>query len=178
MTNDLNEIKFKDPVTFGYYYEQIKNDFMLYLAPKLNDSSLVSTLLDLGCLEMRRSFQNMHPNVLDKNINYEYLERDVGLKRFFPEIVLAQKPKNLKKMIVKGMKPFENLNESDCMLRYLEKLSCLWKYNEETYKCHLGSTWGVPICVNINFSSGISCFMNNSKEVTHFRKIFFLEEIS
>ena len=36
----------------------------------------------------RRSFQNMNPNVLDKKINYEYLEKDVGLKRFFPDIVL------------------------------------------------------------------------------------------
>ncbi len=33
----------------------------------------------------------MNPNVLDKKINYEYLEKDIGLKRFFPEIVLNQK---------------------------------------------------------------------------------------
>ncbi len=33
----------------------------------------------------------MNPNVLDKKINYEYLEKDVGLKRFFPDIVLNQK---------------------------------------------------------------------------------------
>jgi len=33
----------------------------------------------------------MNPNVLDKKINYEYLEKDVGLKRFFPEIVMNQK---------------------------------------------------------------------------------------
>lgn len=39
----------------------------------------------------RRSFQNMNPSILDKKINYEYLEKDVGLKRFFPEIVLQQK---------------------------------------------------------------------------------------
>lgn len=33
----------------------------------------------------------MNPNVLDKKINYDYLEKDVGLKRFFPDIVLQQK---------------------------------------------------------------------------------------
>ena len=39
----------------------------------------------------RRSFQNMNPTVLDKKINYDYLEKDVGLKRFFPEFFLQQK---------------------------------------------------------------------------------------
>jgi len=27
LSTDLNEVKFKDPVTFNYYYEQIKNEF-------------------------------------------------------------------------------------------------------------------------------------------------------
>lgn len=91
LSTDLNEIKFKDPVTFNYYYEQVKNDFIFNIASKIKSTELVSNLLDLGCLEMRRAFQNMNPNVLDKKINYEYLEKDVGLKRFFPDIVLNQK---------------------------------------------------------------------------------------
>ena len=41
-------------------------------------------------------------------------------------------------MIIKGMKLYENLNEMDCMLQYLTNLLNIWKYNEETYKCHLG----------------------------------------
>ena len=53
LSTDLNEIKFKDPVTFNYYYEQIKNDFIQSIAPEINDTELLSTLLDLGCLEMR-----------------------------------------------------------------------------------------------------------------------------
>lgn len=91
LSTDLNEIKFKDPVTFSYYYEQTKNDFIFTIAPKIKNADLIPLLLDLGCLEMRRSFQNMSPSILDKKINYEYLEKDVGLKRFFPEIVLSQK---------------------------------------------------------------------------------------
>ena len=91
MSSDLNEVKFKDPITFNYYYEQIKNDFIQFIAPNITDTDLAPSLLDLGCLEIRRSFQNMNPNVLDKKINYDYLEKDVGLKRFFPDIVLQQK---------------------------------------------------------------------------------------
>jgi focal adhesion kinase 1 len=91
LSSDLNEVKFKDPITFNYYYEQIKNDFIQFIAPNITDTDLAPSLLDLGCLEIRRSFQNMNPNVLDKKINYDYLEKDVGLKRFFPDIVLQQK---------------------------------------------------------------------------------------
>lgn len=38
----------------------------------------------------------MNPSILDKKINYDYLEKDVGLKRFFPDLVLQQKVANLK----------------------------------------------------------------------------------
>jgi len=51
------------------------------------------------------------------------------------------KSKNIKKMIIKGLKAHENLNEMECMLKYLEKLLLLWKYNEETYNCTLGVSY-------------------------------------
>ncbi len=69
----------------------MKNEFTFNISSNIHNPDLVSSLLDLGCLEMRRSFQNMNPNVLDKKINYEYLEKDLGLKRFFPEVVMNQK---------------------------------------------------------------------------------------
>ena len=53
LSTDLQEIKFKDPVTFNYYYEQIKNDFIFGIAPSIKNSELIPNLLDLGCLEMR-----------------------------------------------------------------------------------------------------------------------------
>jgi hypothetical protein len=129
----------------------------------IDDQLAVQTILELGCLEMRfiymwlignlilnsqsfcfvlflrRSFQNMKPNVLDKKINFEYLEKDVGLKRFFPDkLLLQQKTKNIKKLIVKGMKEYDSYNEEDCMLLYLEKLKNIWRFDEEIYECQLG----------------------------------------
>jgi focal adhesion kinase 1 len=180
LSSDLNEIKFKDPITFNYYYEQIKNDFIQFIAPTITDPELIPNLLDLGCLEIRRSFQNMNPNVLDKKINYDYLEKDVGLKRFFPEIFLQQKSKNIKKMIIKGMKIYDSLNEIDCMLKYLDKLLSVWKYNEETYECHLGSAWTAPIKVTLDYSIGISCFMDNSNgafQTTPYEKIISISTV-
>jgi len=57
LSTDLNEIKFKDPVTFNYYYEQVKNDFIFEIASKIKNTELIPSLLDLGCLEMRYLFQ-------------------------------------------------------------------------------------------------------------------------
>jgi hypothetical protein len=41
------------------------------------------------------------------------------------------------------MKAYENLNEIDCMLKYLDILLSIWPYNEEQYKCHLGVITGI-----------------------------------
>lgn len=49
-----------------------------------------------------------------------------------------KKPKNIKKMIIKGLKVYENLKELECMIKYLEKLLSIWSYDEEVFKCHLG----------------------------------------
>jgi focal adhesion kinase 1 len=79
----------------------------------------------------------MMPNVLTKKVDFDYLEKEVGLKRFFPHIVMQQKPKALKKLIVKGLKSLEGLNETECMLRFMEKLLDIWKYNQEVFTCVL-----------------------------------------
>ena len=66
---------------------------MTFKADSIIDNSnqhQIQTILELGCLEMRRAFQMMKPNTLDKKINFEYLEKDVGLNRFFPEKLLLQ----------------------------------------------------------------------------------------
>jgi hypothetical protein len=53
MSGDLNEVKFKDPITFGYFYDQINNEFMHGMAPEIADPDLVPVLIKLGCLEMK-----------------------------------------------------------------------------------------------------------------------------
>lgn len=71
---------------------------MTYKADFIIDTAIqqqIQTILELGCLEMRRAFQMMKPNTLDKKINFEYLEKDVGLNRFFSEkLLLQQKVRN------------------------------------------------------------------------------------
>jgi hypothetical protein len=53
LPSDLNEIKFKDPITFNYYFEQVKSDFIEYVAADIQGVDKIPLLMDLGILEMR-----------------------------------------------------------------------------------------------------------------------------
>ena len=44
--------------------------------------------IELGSLEIRKLFKDLNPTALDKKVNVDYLERELGLKRFFPQSVI------------------------------------------------------------------------------------------
>ncbi|KAG7254182.1 hypothetical protein CRUP_004632, partial [Coryphaenoides rupestris] len=74
----------EDKPSLNYLYHQVKSDYMHQLA----DHADQDVALKLGCLEIRRFFREMPGNALDKKSNYELLEKDVGLRRFFPKSLL------------------------------------------------------------------------------------------
>uniref|UniRef100_A0A673LLI2 Focal adhesion kinase 1 n=1 Tax=Sinocyclocheilus rhinocerous TaxID=307959 RepID=A0A673LLI2_9TELE len=74
----------EDKPTLSYFYQQVKNDYMLEIADQVEQEMA----LKLGCLEIRRFYREMRGNALDKKSNYELLEKDVGLRRFFPKSLL------------------------------------------------------------------------------------------
>jgi hypothetical protein len=44
--------------------------------------------IELGSLEIRKLFKDLNPTALDKKVNVDYLEKELGLKRFFPQTVI------------------------------------------------------------------------------------------
>ncbi|XP_049556307.1 focal adhesion kinase 1 isoform X17 [Orcinus orca] len=82
----------EDKPTLNFFYQQVKSDYMLEIADQVDQD----IALKLGCLEIRRSYWEMRGNALEKKSNYEVLEKDVGLKRFFPRSLLdSVKPTHL-----------------------------------------------------------------------------------
>ncbi|CAF0748586.1 unnamed protein product [Didymodactylos carnosus] len=73
-----------DKTTFGYFYEQLRID---YLRTK-SGLGTTSDIIELGCLEIRKLFKDLNPTALDKKINVDYLEKEIGLRKFFPETIL------------------------------------------------------------------------------------------
>ena len=44
--------------------------------------------IELGSLEIRKLFKDLNPTALDKKVNVDYLEKEPGLNRFFPQSVI------------------------------------------------------------------------------------------
>ncbi|XP_039978255.1 protein tyrosine kinase 2aa isoform X4 [Xiphias gladius] len=154
----------EDKPTLNYFYHQVKNDYMT----EIGDQVEQDVALKLGCLEIRRFFKEMRGNALDKKSNYELLEKDVGLRRFFPKDLLdSVKAKTLRKLIQQTFKQVANLNDEQCILKFLEILAPIYRYDKECFKCALGSSWVIQVELAIGPEEGISYLSDKGSTPTH-----------
>ncbi|XP_069322970.1 focal adhesion kinase 1 isoform X35 [Eulemur rufifrons] len=143
----------EDKPTLNFFYQQVKSDYMLEIADQVDQE----IALKLGCLEIRRSYWEMRDNALEKKSNYEVLEKDVGLKRFFPKSLLdSVKAKTLRKLIQQTFRQFANLNREESILKFFEILSPVYRFDKECFKCALGSSWIISVELAIGPEEGIS----------------------
>ncbi|XP_036371533.1 protein tyrosine kinase 2aa isoform X3 [Megalops cyprinoides] len=154
----------EDKPTLNYFYQQVKSDYMLEIADQVEQD----IALKLGCLEIRRFFREMRGNALDKKSNYELLEKDVGLRRFFPKSLLdSVKAKTLRKLIQQTFKQFANLNDEQSILKFFEILSPVYRFDKECFKCALGSSWIISVELAIGPEEGISYLTDKGSTPTH-----------
>ncbi|XP_056273507.1 protein tyrosine kinase 2aa isoform X7 [Pseudoliparis swirei] len=154
----------EDKPTLNYFYQQVKNDYMIEIGEQVEQD----VALKLGCLEIRRFFKEMRGNALDKKSNYELLEKDVGLRRFFPKDLLdTVKAKTLRKLIQQTFKQVANLNDEQCILKFLEILAPIYRYDKECFKCALGSSWVIQVELAIGPEEGISYLTDKGSTPTH-----------
>ncbi|XP_041867840.1 protein tyrosine kinase 2aa isoform X2 [Melanotaenia boesemani] len=154
----------EDKPTLNYFYHQVKHDYMTQIGDQVEQD----VALKLGCLEIRRFFKEMRGNALDKKSNYELLEKDVGLRRFFPkELLDSVKAKTLRKLIQQTFKQVANLNDEQCILKFLEILAPIHRYDKEFFKCALGSSWVIQVELAIGPEEGISYLTDKGSTPTH-----------
>ncbi|CAF0874579.1 unnamed protein product [Rotaria sp. Silwood1] len=152
-----------DKPTFGYFYEQLRIDYMRLKSEHVP----VNDAIELGSLEIRKLFKDLNPTALDKKVNVDYLEKELGLKRFFPQSVIdSHKPKLLRKSIKACLKKYEGLAEEECVKRFCSLLKDAWNWQQEIYTCNLGAEWAVPISLVLGPSDGISYRTQNSTNLT------------
>ncbi|GAU98565.1 hypothetical protein RvY_09694 [Ramazzottius varieornatus] len=151
--SDLRALHEKDRVTFCYVYDQVRNEYLTSIAETVDPEIAIQ----LGCLEMRRFFKDMPQIALDKKSNFDYLEKEVGLRKFFPLSLLQNsKARSLRKAIQICFKEFAPLSESECMLRFFDILKGVHRFDQHSDKCSLGSNWSVPINLVVSAESGIA----------------------
>ncbi|XP_071458193.1 focal adhesion kinase 1 isoform X3 [Marmota flaviventris] len=154
----------EDKPTLNFFYQQVKSDYMLEIADQVDQE----IALKLGCLEIRRSYWEMRGNALEKKSNYEVLEKDVGLKRFFPKSLLdSVKAKTLRKLIQQTFRQFANLNREESILKFFEILSPVYRFDKECFKCALGSSWIISVELAIGPEEGISYLTDKGCNPTH-----------
>ncbi|XP_034408928.1 focal adhesion kinase 1-like isoform X3 [Cyclopterus lumpus] len=143
---------------------EVKSDYMQHIADQVDQE----VALKLGCLEIRRFFREMPGNALDKKSNYELLEKDVGLRRFFPKSLLdSLKAKTLRKQIQQTFKQFANLNDEQSIHKFFEILSPIYRFDKECFKCALGSSWVISVELAIGPEEGISYLTDKGSMPTH-----------
>ncbi|KAM4633371.1 focal adhesion kinase 1-like isoform 4-T5 [Polymixia lowei] len=154
----------EDKPSLNYLYHQVKSDYMQQIADQVDQD----VALKLGCLEIRRFFREMPGNALDKKSNYELLEKDVGLRRFFPKSLLdSLKAKTLRKQIQQTFKQFANLNDEQSIHKFFEILSPIYRFDKECFKCALGSSWVISVELAIGPEEGISYLTDKGSTPTH-----------
>ncbi|XP_041358012.1 focal adhesion kinase 1-like isoform X2 [Gigantopelta aegis] len=164
LPKNFQELYSKDKVTFYYLYDQVRNDYMRDIAEHIDHDIAVR----LGCIEMRRFFKDMPQVALDKKSNFEYLEKEVGLKRFLPKSVIeGMKPKSLRKLIQQHFRNYAQLTESECVYKFFETLFTVRKFNHERFKCALGSSWSIYVEIVIGPDVGISYLTEKASLPTH-----------
>ncbi|XP_076629030.1 protein tyrosine kinase 2 Fak isoform X3 [Colletes latitarsis] len=153
LPQNLNDLYEKDKVTFYYYYDQVRNDYLCANHAALDQDVAVQ----LCCLEIRYFFKDMPQMALDKKSNLEYLEREVGLHKFLPRSVLnGMKPKALRKLIQQHFKKVAALSELECMFKFFDLLRAHYRFDQERFICALGSSWSIPVELVIGPDLGIS----------------------
>ncbi|XP_043249664.1 focal adhesion kinase 1 isoform X4 [Colletes gigas] len=153
LPQNLNDLYEKDKVTFYYYYDQVRNDYLCANHAALDQDVAVQ----LCCLEIRYFFKDMPQMALDKKSNLEYLEREVGLHKFLPRSVLnGMKPKALRKLIQQHFKKVAAQSELECMFKFFDLLRAHYRFDQERFICALGSSWSIPVELVIGPDLGIS----------------------
>ncbi|CAH0717842.1 unnamed protein product, partial [Brenthis ino] len=170
---NLRDLCDSDRVTFHYYYDQVRYDYLNANHPMVDQDLAIQ----ICCLEIKYFCKDMQIS-LDKKSNIEYLEREFGLHKFLPKSVLeAIKPKVLKKAIQQQFKKVANLSDTDCMLKYLETMHTHYGYDRETFTGALGTGWAIPVELAIGPDIDISYVSHKAGEPPTYTKIASFSDI-
>jgi len=163
LPQNLTDLYEKDRVTFYYYYDQVRNDYLCADHTALDQDVAVQ----LCCLEIRYFFKDMPQIALDKKSNLEYLEKEIGLHKFLPRAVIdGMKPKALRKLIQQHFKKVAALSELECMFKFFELLRAHYRFDQERFRCDLGSGWSIPVELVIGPDLGISYMTHRATSPT------------
>lgn len=169
----MEDMAGRDRPTFSYLFEQLKHDYINGIAEHVDSTSAIQ----LGCLNARKLFRDLNFNAVDKRANVTYLEREAGLKNFFPlSLIQNSKTKVLRRIVKAYLKEYEEFDDMQCMLRYCHIMKSVWSFDQETFECNLGFSTEIKIDLIIAPAIGINYGTRDTSSlqlfsVAHFNQI-------
>ncbi|CAH1725163.1 unnamed protein product [Aphis gossypii] len=174
--DDMEDLYDRDRFTYFFYYDQVRFDYLKKNDPATRVDTEIA--VQLCCLQIKCFFREVPHMSLEKKSNLEYLEREIGLNKFLPYYILeSTKPKNLRKMIQQQYKKYLQTPEKECVLQFLNLVWTFYKYDEEQFKCSIGSGWTIPVDLVIGPRHGISYINNQGSAPTKMADFAHIENI-
>ncbi|KAE9540969.1 hypothetical protein AGLY_004214 [Aphis glycines] len=174
--DDMEDLYDRDRFTYFFYYDQVRFDYLKKNDPATRVDTEIA--VQLCCLQIKCFFREVPQMSLEKKSNLEYLEREIGLNKFLPYYILeSTKPKNLRKMIQQQYKKYLQTPEKECVLQFLNLVWTFYKYDEEQFKCSIGSGWTIPVDLVIGPRHGISYINNQGSAPTKMADFAHIENI-
>uniref|UniRef100_A0A4W6DUK0 non-specific protein-tyrosine kinase n=1 Tax=Lates calcarifer TaxID=8187 RepID=A0A4W6DUK0_LATCA len=109
--------------------------------------------------------------LLNPHINHGIFRYTSDIEDYVRNIVLVcayvHFAKTLRKLIQQTFKQVANLNDEQCILKFLEILAPIYRYDKECFKCALGSSWVIQVELAIGPEEGISYLTDKGSTPTH-----------
>ncbi|GMT30879.1 hypothetical protein PFISCL1PPCAC_22176 [Pristionchus fissidentatus] len=163
---DSYEFMLTDAKAFIYLHKQVYDDFLSSVAWRVSQDAA----LELAALHTCREFvERQSSNCLDHKLNIDQIDVDGAMTAFIPEAVRMQhnmKPPQLRKHFCSLLKKYSVLPNSESVLRSLNKLAHIVKYDVEIFKASMGAGWNTPVDLLVGADIGLSCRINEMSKPT------------
>uniref|UniRef100_A0AAF5DCX9 Protein kinase domain-containing protein n=1 Tax=Strongyloides stercoralis TaxID=6248 RepID=A0AAF5DCX9_STRER len=149
----LQEMYQAETDAFLYLYEQLKSDYLAQIAWRI-DGSLA---IEIGSILLRKRFSSLTPCNIEKKLNFDIIDKEGGLKKYFPEgVVVNEKPKNLRKMIVNAVKKYSKFSEIECIFKFMQHMIKLAHFDTEIFRVSLDLERSLPAELYVGASKDVS----------------------
>uniref|UniRef100_A0A9J8CA61 non-specific protein-tyrosine kinase n=1 Tax=Cyprinus carpio carpio TaxID=630221 RepID=A0A9J8CA61_CYPCA len=156
----------EDKPTLSYFYQQVKNDYMLEVADQVEQE----IALKLGCLEIRFVHRSSSRQTLSiiflSGIAHVGLHWSSAVSECNAALSVFQ-AKTLRKQIQQTFKQFANLNDEQSIMKFFEILAPVRRFDKECFRCALGSSWVIQVDLAIGPEEGISYLTDKGSTPTH-----------
>ncbi|VDD88378.1 unnamed protein product [Enterobius vermicularis] len=156
--SDLHELYQTQTDAFMFLHDQVLADYLSQVSWKISPDAAI----ELASLQLRRELGEINKCFSEKSGKLDELEITGAFQRYLPEtIVVSTKPKQLRKILIAGIKRNASRSPTECIFYFLQTVKRLAQFDVEIFRCSIGATefqkeWSTPVDILIGMRAGIS----------------------